>query len=191
MPSQPDPLADQTVGVPTQPPAEAAPQQAGSAPQDATLQDAAPQEAAQHHAGAAQHYAAPQYDPAPQYGAPPQYAPSYDHHPYPQQGGTPYDAPRDRGALVGACLAFLVVVLGAPALVVAWRSAVGPVIVPSGLVGGLLAVAGLAVLAVGLYPLVTSRGEAQPETGPASLLRTPVVLALIGAILLVGAAVAV
>jgi hypothetical protein len=188
MPSHPDPLAEQTVGVPTQPPADG------------------PAEPAQQYAAPPQDETGAQY--GAQYAAPPQYAAQETtQHPYPPSGlpfASQYDAPPgyptqptaprvrgDRGALVAACLAFLVVALGAPAVVLAWRSAVGPGIVPSGLVGGVLAVTGLSVLAVGLFPLVTSRGDAPPETGPAALFRAPVLLALIGAILLVGAAIAV
>ncbi|HEV7754246.1 MAG TPA: hypothetical protein VGO94_00165 [Mycobacteriales bacterium] len=167
MTSHPDPFGEPTVGVPAQPHPEAP-----TAAYDA------------HHTPYPQHSPYPQHTPGNDvpYGSP---APGY---------GTPAAPPRakgDRGALVAACLAFLVVVLGAPALVLAWRSAVGPSIVPSGLVGGLLAVTGLSVLAVGLFPLVTSRGDAQPDAGPAALLRAPVLLSLIGAILLVGAAIAV
>jgi hypothetical protein len=238
MSSQPDPLADPTVGVPTQPPTEAAPPQTAprygvpesDAPQHDGPRYGVPESDAPQHDGpqhdvprydAPQHDApqqdprydaprydsphqdAPGYDAPPQYAGAPQYAPSYGQQPGTPYG-SPYDAPpgypvqqgaprrpRDRGALVAACLAFLVVVLGAPALVLAWRSAVGPEIVPSGLVGGLLAVAGLSVLAAGVFPLVTSRGESAADAGPSSLLRPPVVLALVGAILLVGAAIAV
>jgi hypothetical protein len=120
------------------------------------------------------------------------YGSQYDAPPgYPAQQPAPRAPRGDRGTLVAACLAFLVVVLGAPALVVAWRSAVGPSVVTSGLVAGVLVVTGLAVLAIGVFPLVTSRGDARPDAGPANLFRPPVVLALIGAILLVGAAIAV
>jgi hypothetical protein len=195
MPSQSDPLAEPTVGVPAQSPAEAAPQN-----------EAAPQ-----YETAPEYEAAPQYEGAPQEQsqyATPQYAQSYEHNPYGQQPGPPYgsqyDAPPgyptqpagprrprpDRRTLVAACLAFLVVVLGAPALVVAWRSAVDTVMIPSGLVTGVLVVTGLAVLAAGVFPLVTAR-EPQSDAGPASLFRAPVVLALVGAILLLGAAITV
>jgi hypothetical protein len=103
-------------------------------------------------------------------------------------------------ALVAAGLAFLVVVLGAPALVLAWRNAVSVDPYPPGVVGGLLAMTGLAVLAVGLFPLLT-RGSAAPEAQEAvtaregrsagsALLEPPVILVLVGAVILLGAALA-
>jgi hypothetical protein len=197
MPTHSDPLAEPTVAVPAPPHAE--PAAGGAAPYPE-----APSPYAAPHTEAPSQYAAPHAEASPQYAA------SYEQpqQPYPPQApgsGVPYGAPPagygeapqprpakgDRGALVAACLAFLVVVLGAPALVLAWRSAVGPHLAPAGLVGGLLAVTGLSVLAVGLFPLLTARGDTQPEAGPAALLRAPVLLALIGAVLLVGAAIAV
>jgi hypothetical protein len=94
------------------------------------------------------------------------------------------------GAVAAAFLAFLVVALGTPALVLSWRSAVGDHLVPSGLVGGLLAVTGLSVLAAGLFRLLT-----KPEDGVGPLadrmLRPPVLLVLLGTVLLLAAAIAV
>jgi hypothetical protein len=93
------------------------------------------------------------------------------------------------GAATAALLAFLVVVLGLPALVLTWRSAVGHDLAPSGLVGGLLAVTGLSVLAAGLFRLV-----ARPDQGGGAaerLLRAPALLVIVGTVLLVGAAFAV
>jgi hypothetical protein len=112
-----------------------------------------------------------------------------EHHARPGAGND--RAPRG-GALIAACLAFLVVVLGAPALVLAWRSGVGPNPSPSGLVGGLLAMTGLAVLAAGLFPALTAREDAQPGKGIVwTVFRPPVVLILVGTALLIGAAIAV
>jgi hypothetical protein len=114
--------------------------------------------------------------------------PAADHHPRPEAGGR---APGG-GYLVAACLAFLVVILGAPALVLAWRSGLGPNPSPAGLVGGVLAVAGLAVLGAGVFSLVTSREEVEPRKGTIwTLLHPPFVLVIAGTVLLLGAATAV
>jgi hypothetical protein len=129
-----------------------------------------------------------------------------------ESAGAAAEPPARGGAVVAACLAFLVVALGAPALILVWRSAVGPSTSPSGVVGGLLAVIGLSVLAAGVFPLLTNRpapagdppagdlpaGDlpaGDPAEGPAgfrsAVLRPPFVLTAVGALILVGAAIAV
>jgi hypothetical protein len=131
-------------------------------------------------------YGAP-FDPA---GAPYGYEAPTAPHERPAFGAAATGNGPRGGAAVAAFLAFLVVALGAPALVLTWRSAVGDHLVPSGLVGGLLAVTGLSVLAAGLFRLATKGDDG---SGPLSerLLRAPALLVLVGTVLLVGAAIAV
>jgi hypothetical protein len=132
-------------------------------------------------------YGRPPFDPA---GAPYGYEAPTAPHERPAFGAAATGNGPRGGAAVAAFLAFLVVALGAPALVLAWRSAVGDHLVPSGLVGGLLAVTGLSVLAAGLFRLATKGDDG---SGPLSerLLRAPALLVLVGTVLLVGAAIAV
>jgi hypothetical protein len=156
----------------------------------------------------------PQYGAGPFGGMPYGYdSPTESHHRpvFGRGGGRTGGLGRGRtGAGVAAGLAFLVVVLGVPALVLTWRSAVGPHVSAPGLVASLLAVVGLVVLAAGLFPLITGKtigkaagkaaGETTGETtgegdaevsGFAALTRPPALLAILGTVLLLGAAIAV
>jgi hypothetical protein len=154
------------------------------------------------------------YGEAPQrpYGEAPQHpygggAPQYD---FPTgQGGVPYPTempaearPRTPGrgrpsprVVAAAGLAFLAVLLSAPALILAWRAAMGDNVATAGVVGGLLAVVGVLLLAVGLFPILlagpaSDAGAGQARGGAAELARPPALLVVVGAVLLVAAAVA-
>jgi hypothetical protein len=129
----------------------------------------------------------------------------YEYSDAPAAVGYPTEAPAgaqprsSRGGVPGkpvvaAGLAFLVVALSAPALIMAWRTAVGAGVHPAGVIGGLLAVTGLAVLATGLFSLLTgglatAEGDAA-RGGAAELTRPPGLLVVVGAVLLVTAGIA-
>ncbi len=97
--------------------------------------------------------------------------------------------------LFGAGLGVLVVLLGLPTLVLVWRSALASPLSPSGLVGGLLVLVGLVLLSVGGFTLVSGAARVEQDATAgrwaAILLRPSVLMALLGTVLLVCAALAV
>jgi hypothetical protein len=101
--------------------------------------------------------------------------------------------PRPGGLGARVALAVVLTVLTLPTVILIVRSVFGAVMNPAGVAGGLLLLAGLALLAAGAGPLVLARAAADPRHGrhAEAILPGTTLLVATGVVLLLCAAIAV
>lgn len=97
---------------------------------------------------------------------------------------------RTRRPVIAVPLGFAAALLAIPTLRLLLASAFGSVIVPSGVVAGVMTLIGLPLLAMGLYGLFTGAARVSDPTGVRAWLRPPLAYLVIGLVCCVAAGLA-